>query len=186
MTPTAENLRYLLWRTKVRRADWVKHLASWVECSEQRAEELLHDGILQDQEQQRIAERAEISSEDLQNNRFLGDRVDILRKNLQFLTDKKQIGEKIADIARSTKINSVTLSRWKKGSQKPENAQLQKLCEHFGLPSSTNLRTDAVFLELSVVGDVRKREWLRTRIDSLSSKTLRELYPAFKRLFKDS
>lgn len=190
MRRTAENLRYLLWREKVKRHNWVEHMASWAGCDKYRAEALLNDELLQSDEQSRIAEITGCSVDDLQNSRFVGDEVDVLYENIKFLTDKNITGEKLTDIERKTGISRITLSRWRiedaKKRPTPERPQLAKLAEHFNLPPGTNLHTDPVFLALLPVGPVKQKEWLYKQIDHMSAKDLRDLLPALKRLFKDS
>lgn len=183
---TAVNLRYLVWRAGVKRRDWIAHLASWAGCSEHRAAALLRGAILQDKEQKLIAQNAGCTVEEIQTERFWEDRVNILSENLKFLTDKEQIGEKLVEIAKESGIGRVTLSRWKSGKHEPEDKKLAKLIRHFKLNPDTNLRTDPIFLSLSPVGELMRKEWLRKQIEHLDTETLHELFPAFERLLKDS
>jgi hypothetical protein len=181
MRTTAENLRYLLWRQKkVKRRDWIAHLSGWGQCDRHRAEALLNDEVLLDEEQERIAQVNDISVEDLQNSRFVGDNVNILHENIKFLTDKKYVGEKLTDIEKKTGIGRVTLTRWRSEDAakrpKPEKPNLDKLSEYFGLPVGTDLRNDPVFLTLSPVGPTKQREWVHKRIDRLTNKDLRDLF----------
>jgi transcriptional regulator with XRE-family HTH domain len=186
LNPTAWNLRYLLWRAGVRREDWASHLASWTGGSEVRAKALLRGANIGDEEQKRVADEGECTVEDLHNEGFWAEQVNVLRENLKYLLDKKQVGEKLSDISRGSGVKQVTLSRWKSGRQEPEDRQLAKLARHFGLAADTNLRTDPVFLSLSPVGELMRREWLHRKVEELDADTLHELFPAFERLMKDS
>src|ERR1700742_2602706 len=96
---TAVTLRYMVWRAGVKRSDWSAHLASWAGCSEHRAAALLRGAILQDKEQKLIAQNAGYTVEEIQTERFWEDRVNILSENLNFLTDKEEIGNKLVEIA---------------------------------------------------------------------------------------
>lgn len=183
---TALNLRFLLWRAGVPRDRWEEHLADWVGGEGARAKALLLGAKINYGEQERVAEKAECTAEELQTERLWEGRVNVLRENLKYLTDKKQVGEKLSDIARGTGISSVTLSRWRSGTQEPEDRQLSKLARHFGLGADTNLRTDPMFLSLSPVGVLMRKEWLHRKVDELNDEALHELFPAFERLMKES
>ena len=186
LNPAAWNLRYLLWRTGARREDWASHLAGWIGLGETRAKALLRGAKIGHDEQERVAGRVGCTAEELQTEGFWEGRVDILRENLNYLTDKKQTGEKLSVIARGSGVSPVTLSRWKSGKQEPEDRQLVKLARHFGLAANTNLRADPVFLSLSPVGELMRREWLHRKVEELDADALHELFPAFERLMKDT
>lgn len=183
---TASNLRFLLWRMGVRREDWASHLAGWTGQSEARAKALLRGAKISHDEQERVADRADCTAEELQTERFWEGQINVLRENLNYLTDKKQIGEKLSVIARGSGVSPVTLSRWRSGRQEPEDRQLAKLARHFGLAADTNLRADPIFLSLSPVGELMRREWLHRKVEELDADALHELFPAFEKLMRDS
>lgn len=181
---TSENLRYLLWRDGIKQEDWGKHLADWAKCSEARAEDLLNGKTLQSEEQRRIAERAKVREEQIQNERFLGDHVDVLQQNILFLTDKTVTGFAAIVIANKINVSPGTISRWRKNKQAPEDTQLLKLCLFYGFPPTINLRDDAIFLSMSPIGDLKRRAWLQERIKQIDAETLNALYPALEKLLK--
>lgn len=185
LNPTAWNLRFLLWRAGVRREDWASHLASWTGGGEARAKALLRGAKIGDDEQRSVSDRVGCTEEELQTERLWEGQVNVLRENLNYLLDKKQTGEKLSDISRGSGVKQVTLSRWKSGRQEPEGRQLVKLARYFGLTADTNLRTDPVFLSLSPVGELMRRQWLHRKVEELDADALHELFPAFERLMKD-
>jgi transcriptional regulator with XRE-family HTH domain len=180
----SDNLRYLLWKSGTKREDWVSQLANWAKCSKSRAEELLNGAVLEKKEQEQIAKITNVSEEAIQTERFVGEEVNILMENIKFLTSKAVTGEKQVDIARNIGVREVTMSRWVKGKQEPEESKLARLVAYLKLPPGTNLKNDPIFLSPAPVGDLSRRHWLKKQIDQLDSETLNEIFPALQRLLK--
>lgn len=188
---TARNLSYLLWRLpRLRRDQWVAHLASWAGCTEVRAAALLRGAVLQEKEQKLIAKNAGCTEEQLQTEGFWEemaneDEVNILQENLRLLTDKR-MGKKLIDIAKESGLKRVSLSRWKSGKHEPKDeGSLARLVLYFGLRPDTNLKADPIFLEIDPVGTLMRKEWMHKQIEHIDNQTLNEFFPAFQRLLTD-
>ncbi|MCP4542406.1 MAG: hypothetical protein GY832_35230 [Chloroflexi bacterium] len=180
---TSENLKYLLWHEGVDRKDWPEQLADWADCDQHRAKTLLKGAELLPDEQEQIAERANVTEEDLQFKRLV-ERVDIFQENLRYLFDSLEHGEGKV-LATGTGADKNTVSRWRTEKQRPQKPNQVALCHFFGLPSDTDLEDDPIFLSMSPISDRRRREWLRERIDLLDAAELQDLFPALERLFRD-
>jgi transcriptional regulator with XRE-family HTH domain len=180
---TSENLRYLLWRAGVDRQNWPAQLAEWADCDQQRAKALLKEAELLPDEQEQIAERMNVTEEDLQFKRLV-EGLDILWENLRYFFESLEHGEG-KKLAADTGTDQVTVSRWRTEGQRPRKYNQVALCHFFGLPSDTDLEHDPVFLSMSPISDRRRRDWLRERIDLLDAAELQDLFPALERLFRD-
>src|SRR5262249_21357701 len=180
----SENLRYLLWKSEVKREDWIAQLSAWAKCHKSRAEEILNGATLETVEQEEIAKNTDVSEEAIQTERFLNDKVDVLWENIKFLTEKDNTGEKLVRLARAIGVSQVTISRWRNRAQRPEDAQIAKLALYFNLPARTDLKTDSIFLSLYPIGHLERRNWLKHQIDQLNAEILDEIFPALRRLLK--
>ncbi|MFN7929341.1 MAG: helix-turn-helix transcriptional regulator [Blastocatellia bacterium] len=184
MNQTAENLRFLLWKQKKPREHWATELARMASCTEHRAEKLLQGSALTTAEQKAIAQLAHCQEEDIQSARFLGEEVNVLFENIRFLTDKKITGITGKEMASAIGVTEVTLSRWKNRKQTPEANQLARLCQFLHISPRIDLKSEAIFLSSSPIGDFMRRQWLRQQIEEIDSQTLRDLFPALERMFK--
>jgi transcriptional regulator with XRE-family HTH domain len=182
----AENLRYLLWKNKVKRSLWAEQLASWANCSERRAESLLRTGRITAQEQARIAESTDVSEESLRFSRLIEERsVDVLSENLKHLLDSLPYGgnKKLAD---ELEVDPQTVSRWRSGRQLPRPSHLLGISRYFALPIGTHLDADPIFLSLSPVTAAEQLEWVQRHVAGLSPEELHSLFPALERLLRSS
>lgn len=181
----SENLRYLLWREKVRRFDWPVQLSSWACCDVHRASDLLSGSAPQSSEQQQIAIRLGLQEEDLQYSRLLElDGMNILQENLKYLFASLDHGQK-KHLSLQLDVHATNLSRWLAGTQQPRPTHLASLLRYFGLDPSTNLSNEPLFLSLSVLTDPERRRWLLDRVQTMSPDLLRSLFPAFERLMRE-
>lgn len=181
----AQNLRYLLWREKIDRSRWAEHVAGVVDCDAGHAEALLDYGALTPHEGERVAEHFCVAEEELRFGQFAREQIDVLQENIRYLVGTLDHGEK-KHLAEAVNVHPVTVSRWLSGAQGPESAKLAALCRYFGLPDDTDLRSEPIFLSRLPASDRERREWLRERVDALSPRSLRELFPALQRLLKDA
>jgi transcriptional regulator with XRE-family HTH domain len=180
-----ENLRLLLWRDNVDRSQWADRVAGWVGCDRGRADDLLDGRELKPYEQERIAERFCVSEEELQYGQLFQDyKINVLDENLRYLIGTLDHGQS-KQLAMEIGVSPVTVSRWATGKQVPEESKLVALCRSFGLPAGTDLRSEPLFLSRVPVSDRERKTWLHHRIDALDPQTLRELFPALRRLLKD-
>ena len=175
------NLRYQLWQRKVAREHWAFQLMEWLACSECRAWELLH-GIPPNQEELlKLSEWTEQTEEQLQSVNLDGQSA-VLAENLRYLLEAPKRGGKKA-LAAELGVKQGTLSCWLRG-RRPECRHQEAIKRYFGLPATVDLETVPLFLELSPVGSLEQREWLRQRISELDEATLRVLFPALEKLLR--
>lgn len=125
--------------------------------------------------------------DDPENLRFplVEDNVDILRENLGYLFSVLGRGGKKA-VSAKLEIDPTTISRWLNGAFEPQTSMLQRLVDYFGLRKGTDLRQDPVFLTLGPASTEEQRLWVRRKLEALPRDTFQELYPALRRLLKDS
>jgi hypothetical protein len=185
MVHVSENLRYLLWRARIRRDNWPTELARWARCNRSRAEQILQGAELLPDELGRIAQAAGISENELLSARLLDtEGVDVLLENVRHLINSLDRGQKKL-LAENLKVHATTISRWISGDLQPRRAHLIDLCSYFELPSDTNLTIEPIFLSLPSISALERREWLRRRIDEIDTTTLHKLYPALERLLAE-
>lgn len=183
MPTVTENLRYMLWNREVKQEHWANQLADWARCATQRAEELLQGARPEPEELEQIAQRVNVSEEELQFARLV-DEVHILGKNIRYLLDSLDRGEQ-KDLAENVGVSEGTISKWHQEKQKPSATNLRKLRAEFGLPSEIDLNSYPLFLSMSPIGERQQKEWLREHIERLNADTLRSLFPALERLLRE-
>jgi len=178
------NIRYLLWAGKLPRAKWAEHLATWAKCDLRRAEQLLRNGDLRQNEQRSIIEAIGILEEDLLLTSLLEIRgVDILRENMEYLISTLNHGEQ-KKLAEYVGVDPSTISRWYGGRLRPTKKHLEWLGLYFGLPLHTNLETEPIFLSLLPITVDKRKQWLIEHIQALDASTLHALFPALERLLE--
>ena len=181
LPPITYNLRYQLWHRKIARELWALQLTKWVDCSERRAWELLRGVPPSPEELSQLVEQTGLTEEQLQSTEQDGQ-LSILAENLRCLLDApKRGGKKV--LAAKLGVQQGTISNWLNG-RRPEPRHQEALKKHFGLPSTIDLETFPLFLELSPVGVREQREWLQMHVNDLDEETLRLLFPALERLLR--
>jgi transcriptional regulator with XRE-family HTH domain len=181
LPPIVRNLRHQLWLRKVAREQWALQLTKWLDCSEWRAWELLRGVPPSLEEMRKLAEQTGLTEEQLQSSEQ-GGQPSILAENLSYLLDApKRGGKKV--LAAELGVQQGTISRWMAGGR-PESRYQEAIKEYFGLPSTVDLETFPLFLELSPVGSREQREWLHRHVDELDTETLRLLFPALEKLLR--
>lgn len=179
----AKNLRVSLWRKDIPPAGWTKHVSTWANTSEARADQLLRgDGDSPSlSEIERIAAGSEQSSDELVHGDLL-EGVDVLKENLKSLLTTLPHGGRL-EFAKAIGVDPTTVSRWATGKFPPRRApNLVAIRNYFQLPSTVEIRSTPLFLELGPIGSIAKRQWLHERIDSLPGGELNQLYPALRKL----
>lgn len=188
MSNLGKNLLFLLWQKKLPKKQWVDTVACWAGSgvTQARAKELLEGSSPTPTEIQNLAVRLDHQEDDLLYTDLLAlSNINILQTNLIFLIDQlKPANKKQGDLAEALEVKQEAISRWKKGKQKPPKERIQKLIDFFGLPTDYDLENEALFLSLDPIGIIEQKNWLHQQINCLSERTLRELFPAFKRLFE--
>ena len=179
------NIRYLLWKEGADRKDWPSKLAEWLGCSLQRAEELLEGNgeALTSKEKKVLEKETGLAPEDLSGNLLEKQSVDILVENIRHLIDGLPHGQK-KEFAASLGVDVTTVSRWIGGAQRPTRKKLEAIARYFGLPPGTDLDSDLMFLWTDPVSETQMKIWLMEQIQQIDWKTLREVFPALRRLLK--
>ncbi|MHB1343773.1 MAG: hypothetical protein ACYCX3_05390, partial [Thermoleophilia bacterium] len=74
--------------------------------------------------------------------------------------------------------------RWIGGAQRPTKKKLEEIGKYFGLPPGTDLDSEAIFLWTEPVSETQMKNWFMEQIQQIDGKTLREVFPALRRLLK--
>ena len=176
------NLRYLLWRCRTDREQWVSEIVGWLDISPARATGLLTGAIPSQREVDNLSESLGVTSEELRFTSFvdeLGN--DLFIENLRYLADGVEHGEK-REIAKELGVHATSLSRWLAGTHRPDKRYRAMLANYFGLQSETELTNTPLFLSLLPVSEHDKKVWLRTKINDLDQRNLNNLFPALFKL----
>ena len=181
----ALNLRYLLWRRKEPREDWVRALhAQLPGWSAERVRMALADGTQDYGELQDLAEALGITEEELTHADLIAESgVDVLLENLRYLAETLARGGK-AELAESLGRDATTISKWLRGQSHPPVATQAQIAGFFGLPAGTDLATEPVFLSMDPISVTERREWLHARVDLLRPEEIAALFPALRRLLR--
>jgi len=179
------NIRYLLWKEGTERKDWRSKLAEWLGCPLQRAEDLLEGegGNLTPKEKKALEKATGLAPEDLSGNLLEKHGGDILVENIRHLIDGLPHGQK-KEFAAKLGVDVTTVSRWIGGAQRPTKKKLEEIGKYFGLPPGTDLDSEAIFLWTEPISESQMKNWVTERIQQADGKTLREVFPALRRLLK--
>ena len=186
-TRISNNLRLTLWRHGIPRTQWVEWIAARCELSPNLVRAVVGGSATDDQvgdaECSQLAKAIGMAAEEetLRFGDMVGTECDVLRENLTYLMNALGHGGKRA-LATKFSVDPTTISRWLNGNSKPNAATLRELATHFGVPTGTDLRSDPVFLSVDPVSLSERRQWVISRLESLSADELRDLYPALRRL----
>lgn len=176
------NIRYYLWKkNKIERNKWAEELALLLGCSKARAKELLFHGQLSSDELEKFAEVVGQTESTTIHAPFFEEKIDVLQENLKYLLES--IKQK--DLAKEIDVRKETVSRWNRGDHNITPKHLDALRNYLRLSTDVNLKTDAIFLSLTPFDDSSRRKWLNQQIKEIDSDVLRDLFPAFERLFRE-
>lgn len=179
---TALNIRYFLWKKdKTERGNWAESLALLIGCEKTRAKELLVHGQFSSSELEKFAQIVGQTDSTAIHAPFFEERINVLLENVQYLLESV----KQKDLAREIGVTKDTVSRWFRGGHNISPKHLDELRRFFRLPADIDLKTDAIFLSLTPFDDQRRREWLAQQIKEIDPDQLRDLFPAFERLFRE-
>lgn len=180
-----KNIRYLLWKRGADHKDWQSKLAEWLGCSLERAEELLEGNgeALTSKEKKALEKESRFAPEELSGDLLnkLGE--DILVENIRHLINGLPHGKK-KEFAAKLGVDVTTVSRWIAGAQRPTKKKVEEIGRYFGLPRGTNLDSDAIFLWDEPISESQMKSWIAEQIQHVDGKTLREVFPALRRLLK--
>ena len=179
------NIRYLLWKGGAERQDWSSRLVGWLGCSLPRAEELLEgEGKeLTAKEKKALANVTGLSPEDFSADLLEKQGVNVLVENIRYLINGLPHGQK-KEFAASLGVDVTTVSRWLGGAQRPTKKKLEEIGKDFGLPPGTDLDSEPIFLWTEPISESQMKSWITDIIQQTDVKTLREIFPALRRLLK--
>jgi transcriptional regulator with XRE-family HTH domain len=185
MDELMRNIRYLLWKEGADRKDWPSKLAEWLGCPLQRAEGLL-EGEGRDpvtSKEKKFLEKATgLAPEELSGDLLEKHDGDILVENIRHLIDGLPHGQK-KEFAAKLGVDVTTVSRWIGGAQRPTKKKLEEIGKYFGLPPGTDLDSEAIFLWTEPISESQMKHWITEHIQRMEGNTLREIFPALRRLF---
>jgi transcriptional regulator with XRE-family HTH domain len=183
MDRLARNIRYLLWKEGADRRDWPSKLAEWLGCSLQRAGDLLEgEGEdLTSKEKKALEKTTRLAPEELSGDLLEKHDGDILVENIRYLIDGLPHGQK-KEFAAKLGVDVTTVSRWIGGAQRPTKKKLGEIGRYFGLPPGADLITEAIFLWTEPISEGQMKRWIMEKIQQVDGKTLREIFPALKKL----
>lgn len=198
MNQSAINLRYLLWKEFKNREQWPIQLSQWIHSTPKRARQILDGAFLSVRELANIAEaiygladgsgRIDVAfAERIQHENLLAsEQVNVLHENIRYLLeDSQKRGEK-GKLAEKLNIDRKTLKRWYDGETTPQADNLNELRREFRIGDSIDLTTNPIFLNLTPVGDAKRRIWLKKLVDSLDADALKNLFPALEKLLSNT
>lgn len=179
------NIRYLLWKEGADRKDWQSKLAEWLGCSLLRAGYLLEgEGEdLTSKEKQALEKATRLAPEGLSGDLLEKHGEDVLVENIRHLINGLPHGQK-KEFAAKLRVDVTTVSRWIGGAQHPTKKKLEEIGKYFGLPPGTDLEDEAIFLWTDPISESQMKSWITENIQMADGKTLREVFPALRRLLK--
>jgi len=185
MNRLARNIRYLLWKEGTDRKDWPSKLAEWLGCSLQRAEELLEGNgeALTPKEKKALEKATGHAPEELSGDLLEKHGGDILVENIRHLIDGLPHGQK-KEFAAKLGVDATTVSRWIGGAQRPTKKKLEEIGKYFGLLPGTDLNSEPIFLWTEPISESQMKSWITENIQQMGGRTLREIFPALRRLLK--
>ena len=179
------NIRYVLWKGGAERKEWPSKLVGWLGCSLPKAEERLEgEGEeLTLKEKKALAKVMGLSPEDFSADLLEKQGVNILVENIRHLINELPHGQK-KEFAASLGVDVTTVSRWIGGAQRPTKKKLEEIGRYFGLPPGTDLDSEPIFLWTEPISESQMKSWIADTIQQADGKTLREIFPALRRLLK--
>ena len=165
--------------------DWPSKLAEWMGCPLLRAENLLEGRweALTLKEKKALSNATKLAPEDLSGNLLEKKGIDILLENIRHLINSLPHGQK-KEFDAKMGVDVTTVSRWISGAQRPTKKKLQEIGKYFGLPPGTDLDYDPIFLWTEPISESQMKSWITETIQQTDGKTLKEIFPALRRLLK--
>ena len=142
-----------------------------------------HGETLTAKEKKALVNAKGFSLEDLSGDLLEKQGVDILAENIRYLINGLPHGQK-KEFAAKLGVDVTTVSRWIGGAQRPTKKKLEEIGKYFGLPPGTALDSDPIFLWTEPISESQMKNWIAEKIQQMEVKTLREIFPALRRLLK--
>ena len=142
-----------------------------------------HGETLTAKEKKALVNTKRLALEDISGDLLEKQGVDILAENIRYLINGLPHGQK-KEFAAKLGVDVTTVSRWIGGAQRPTKKKLEEIGKYFGLPPGTDLDSEAIFLWTDPVSETQMKSWLMEQIQQIDGKTLREVFPALRRLLK--
>ena len=179
------NIRYLLGKGGAAPKEWPSRLVGWLGIPLPRAEDLLEGegGELTAKEKKALANVTGLSPEDFYADLLEKQGVNILVENIRHLINGLPHGQK-KEFAAKLEVDVTTVSRWIGGAQRPTKKKLEEIGKYFGLPPGTDLDSEPIFLWTEPISESQMKSWIIDTIQQTDGKTLREIFPALRRLLK--
>ena len=184
------NVRLQLWAKSVPRRDWALWLSERTRLSRPAILGLvrgeLDDASVSESEVSDLAIVLEGAGggDALRRPELVSENHNVALENVRYLLGSLERGGK-SSLARALGVDPTTVSRWLSGSSEPERPTLGRLVAYFGLPSSTDLRSEPIFLLADPLSSTERRKFLRELIEALPDRELQDLFPALKRLLEE-
>ena len=138
---------------------------------------------LTSKEKKALEKATGLAPEELSGNLLEKYDGDILVENIRHLIDDLPHGQK-KEFAAKLGVDVTTVSRWIGGAQRPTKKKLEEIGKYFGLPPGFNFDSEPIFLWTEPISESQMKSWITENIQKADGKTLREVFPALKRLLK--
>ena len=142
-----------------------------------------HGETLTAKEKKALVNAKGLALEDLSGDLLEKQGVDILAENIRYLINGLPHGQK-KEFAAKLGVDVTTVSRWLGGAQRPTKKKLEEIGRYFSLPPGTDLDSEPIFLWTEPISESQMKSWITDTIQQTDGKTLREIFPALRRLLK--
>ena len=140
-------------------------------------------GELTAKEKKALANVTGLSPENISADLLEKQGVNVLVENIRYLVNGLPHGQK-KEFAASLGVDVTTVSRWLGGAQRPTKKKLEEIGKYFGLPPGTDLDSEPIFLWTEPISESQMKTWIVETIHEVDGRTLREIFPAMRRLLK--
>lgn len=197
MSYLSENLKVLIWKNKGELPyktyrEYMEHVADQCQMEPEHLRAVLRgDEDAASAEASRLSEFFQDYGYDLSAIQYMplfdglvaksGE--ELLGKNLQFLLRSLNRG-KTAEFVAAIGVNPSTVSRWKRGSTKPDPDSQMRICKYFGYPDARVLKSGFLFLGLEPASSEQRKRRCREMIESMDQESFERIYPALVKLLR--
>jgi len=140
-----------------------------------------HGEVLTSKEKKALANVTGLAPDDFSADLLEKQGVNILVENIRYLVNGLPHGQK-KEFAANLGVDVTTVSRWLGGAQRPTKKKLAAMGRYFGLPPGSELDSEPIFLGMAPFSEHQMKSWITEKINQLDGPTLREMFPAFRKL----